>query len=163
MVSLSQRERQRSLQFCFQLSRSDLAVALPPFHFVSQGLGIFRQQMLPVAGDVLHLQVLSDELTSPRDKQGTVRTVFQFLQESLVLLWMYINIHSSLFQMRNNTHCSVPSILILQFSFMLTALTVVVLLLSSRQYLLSGIINTRFHLSHAARAALMHAASDQAG
>lgn len=79
--------------------------------------------MLPVARDVLHVQVLSDELASPRDTQGTVRPVSQFLQESLVLVWMYINFHTSLFQMRNNMHCSVPSVLILQFSFMLVALT----------------------------------------
>ena len=116
--------------------------------------------MLPVARDILHLQVLGDELASPRDTQGTVRTNLQFLQESLVLFYMYINFHSSVFQMRNNMHCSVPSLLISQFSFMLTALTVAVLLLSSRWYLLSGIINIRFHISDSAWAALMHAASE---
>lgn len=106
--------------------------------------------MLPVARDILHLQVLGDELASPRDTQGTVRTNFQFLQESLVLFYMYINFHSSVFQMRNNMHRSVPFILISQFSFTLTALTVAVLLLSSRWYLLSGIINIRFQISDTA-------------
>lgn len=111
--------------------------------------------MLPVARDILHLQVLSDELASPRETQGTVRTNFQFLQESFVLLYMYINFHSSVFQMRNNMHRSVPSSLISHFSFTLAALTVAVLLLSSRWYLLSGIINISFHISDTAWAAPM--------
>lgn len=116
--------------------------------------------MLPVARDILHLQVLGDELASPRDTQGTVRTNFQFLQESLVLFYMYINFHSSVFQMRNNMHCSVPSILVSQSSFTVTALTVAVLLLSSRWYLLTGKINIRFQISNTAWAALMYAASE---
>lgn len=152
---------EKSLQFSFWPFRSDLTVVLPPFHFVSQGLGIFWQQMLPVARDILHLQVFSDELASPRDTQGTVRTNFQFLQESLVLFYMYINFHSSVvFQMRNNTHCSIPSISISQLSFSLIALTLAVLLLSSRWYLLSGIINIRFHVSDTAWATVVPAASE---
>lgn len=45
--------------------------------------------MLPVARDILHLQVLSDELASPRDTQGTVRTNSQFLQVFGFVLYVY--------------------------------------------------------------------------
>lgn len=62
--------------------------------------------------------------------------------------------------MRNNTHCSVLSILISQSSLTLAALTVAVLLSPSRWYLLSGIINIRFHISDTAWAAPKHAASE---
>jgi len=54
--------------------------------------------MLPVARDILHLQVLGDELASPRDTQGTVRTNSQFLQESLGLFYACIDFHSPVFQ-----------------------------------------------------------------
>lgn len=47
----------------------DNIVVLLPFNSVSQGFRIFSQQILPVTRDILHPQVVCDELAPSEDKQ----------------------------------------------------------------------------------------------
>lgn len=47
-----------------------LPVVLPPADLVCEKLGVLCEERAPVPGDVLHPQVLSDELLTPADTRG---------------------------------------------------------------------------------------------
>lgn len=55
----------RILQFSFQKSGNDLIIIFPSCYIVGQEFGVFSQEVLPVTGDVIHLQMVYDELASP--------------------------------------------------------------------------------------------------
>ena len=50
------------------MSGYDLIVIFSSCYIIRQEFGIFSQEVLPVTGDVIHLQMVYDELASPRQK-----------------------------------------------------------------------------------------------
>lgn len=58
------------LELSLQNSGSNLIIAFPSCYIIGQEFRIFSQEVLPVTGDVIHLQVVQDKLASPR-KEST--------------------------------------------------------------------------------------------
>lgn len=56
------------LQFSFQTSGNDLIIIFSSCYIIGQEFGIVSQEVLPVTGDVIHLQMVYDELASPGQK-----------------------------------------------------------------------------------------------
>lgn len=56
------------LEFSFQNFGNNLIIAFPSCYIIGQEFRVFSQQVLPVTGDVIHLQVVQNKLASPRDK-----------------------------------------------------------------------------------------------
>lgn len=53
------------LQFSFQHFGNNLIIAFPPCHIIGQEFRVFSQEVLPVTGDIFHLQVVYNKLASP--------------------------------------------------------------------------------------------------
>lgn len=53
------------LEFSFQNSGTNLIIAFPSCYIIGQEFRVFSQEVLPVTGDVIHLQVVHNKLASP--------------------------------------------------------------------------------------------------
>lgn len=53
------------LEFSFQNFGDNLIIAFPSCNIIGEQFRIFSQQVLPVTGDIIHLQVIHNKLASP--------------------------------------------------------------------------------------------------